>query len=264
MTVAIVIPTYNSGRTLRACLESIRCQTLQAAEVVLVDDVRTADDTRHIAREYGVRLIVSPAGTAQSRNEGVEASSAPLLLSIDSDMILPPHLAQEVVDTLGDRWLDALSIREETLAVNYWSRARALDKWGVETTGHGRALRAFTRAVFTAVEGFDPQLHAGEDLDFHLRVAASGARVGHIDSLSLFHDEGHLNLTQAWRKKYVYGKTLRAFERRHGRQLVDGLGSRIAAGVRRGMAVDPLAVPGFLTLKALEGVAGYLGRAQSN
>ncbi len=46
--VSIIIPAYNAATTIRATLKSVAAQTLQPAEVVVVDDGST-DDTLAIA-----------------------------------------------------------------------------------------------------------------------------------------------------------------------------------------------------------------------
>lgn len=257
--IAIVIPTFNSARTLRRCLESIRRQTLLPSEVIVVDDERTSDHTRDIAESFRCRLIVSSAGMAESRNIGIETSTPPILFSVDSDMVLSRDLLDELLRAFDDG-VEAVSIREEPLLNNYWSRGRALDKIAVERTGHGIAIRAFTRELYARIGGYDVSLESGEDLDFHRRAVAAEARVRHADHAYILHDEGAVTLLSAARKKYRYGLTLRAFETKHGHLLLAGMRDRLVAGVRIGMKRDPLAVPAFLSLKAAEGLGALIGR----
>jgi glycosyltransferase involved in cell wall biosynthesis len=258
--LAVIIPTYNSERTIRNCLASIARQMEKPAETVVVDDVRTTDRTRKIAECYGARVIVSAAGRAESRNVGVAATRCDYILSLDSDMILSEDLVLTIL-TQFKRGASGLIIPEIGIGEGYWARARAIDKAAVEHTRFGVALRAFTRATFDSVGGFDETLLAGEDLDFHERVVRSGASMRHLKTTYIKHDEGRLRLREAIRKKYWYGLTLPKFESKHGSQiLIRGFPARLMRGIRVGLRDDPRAVPGFIVLKGAEAIAGFSGR----
>jgi glycosyltransferase involved in cell wall biosynthesis len=260
--LAVVIPTFNSARSLRACLASLQQQTTHPAEVVVVDDELTTDETREIALGMGADLILSPANMAESRNVGCRSIKSPLILSIDSDMVLSRQLIEKVLSTFRDERVDALTIREYGGGVGYWAKCRALDKAVVETTGRGRALRAFRRDLFERLGGFDPTLPGWDDWDFTLRAQKAGARLTHLASASLEHDEGHLSLRAAASRKYVYGRCMRSFLRKHGpRPTFVDLPIRVMQGLTVGLREDPAAVPGFVFLKATDAAAILLGQA---
>jgi glycosyltransferase involved in cell wall biosynthesis len=257
--LSVVVPTVNSARTLARCLESVRAQEGSGVELIVVDDVRTSDATRSIALSYGARLIVSSAGMAESRNEGFRAARGSHFLSVDSDMVLPPDLQLALTRHFSN--VDALSICERAVGDGYWARARAMDKVAAEELGLARSIRAFSREVFFAVGGYDPNLEAGEDLDMHLRICASGAIVGHIHQPWIEHDEGRLTLGAAVAKKYRYGRTVGMFSAKHGlHPLIDGAARRVGQGIMMGLRSDPAAAPGFAVLKSAEWLAGLLGR----
>jgi len=263
--LAVIIPTFNSERTIRQCLESVTGQVPAPAEVVLVDDELTNDATREAAAEFGVTIRISPAGMSESRNIGVEMTSSEYILSLDSDMSTTPGLIAEIMSCFQSEKLDALSVAEAGTGSGYWARARAIDKKAVEATGFGRSLRAFTRSLFNAIGGYDRRLEAGEDADFHRRAVEHGARIGHIREPLIVHDEGLLTLGMVFSKKYRYGKTLRAFESKHGaRALRAGYLRRVLEGSATCIREDPLALPGFLALKTADATAGFLGRFESS
>jgi glycosyltransferase involved in cell wall biosynthesis len=95
-SVSVIIPTYNCGRFLAACLESVLQQTLPAAEVIVVDDGST-DDTAEVLARYGDRLTVieSPhAGYAAARNLGLARAHGTWIAFQDADDVaLPDRLA---------------------------------------------------------------------------------------------------------------------------------------------------------------------------
>lgn len=54
--VSVVVPTRNSVRTLRACLESIARQTYPRVETLVVDR-HSVDGTREMAESLGVKVL---------------------------------------------------------------------------------------------------------------------------------------------------------------------------------------------------------------
>ena len=78
---SITIPTLNAAATLRACLDSVTCQTFSNYEIIVVDGVST-DETLDIVNSYaptlGTRLIVHSGpdeGFVEAQNIGVSMSS---------------------------------------------------------------------------------------------------------------------------------------------------------------------------------------------
>jgi GT2 family glycosyltransferase len=200
---------------------------------------------------------------AESRNVGTRDTSSDLVLSVDSDMRLEDGLIAELVRAFDRAPIDAMTIQEAATGVGYWARARNIDKKSVEATGYGQSIRAFRRSLFDLVGGYDPSLEAGEDTDFHRRAMVAGARLAHIHAPRIFHEEGRLTLGSVIKKKRKYGRSLRAFELKHGMVLKKGYLLRVAVGIQIGIREDPLVAPGFAVLKAADALAGLLGRASS-
>lgn len=93
--ISIVIPTYNVGRYLSRCLDSVTAQTLTDFEALVVNDCST-DDSAAIAREYSlrdprIRLIDKPRneGTMLARRSGYEAARGEFVVFCDGDDIMP-------------------------------------------------------------------------------------------------------------------------------------------------------------------------------
>ena len=96
----VVIPSYNSERTIRSCLQCLmRQQTCIPFEVIVVDS--STDGTPEIIRAKFpfVHLIhVSErALPGRARNIGIQAARSNLILSTDSDCLVPPNWVQKMV-----------------------------------------------------------------------------------------------------------------------------------------------------------------------
>ncbi|MEM5829583.1 MAG: glycosyltransferase family 2 protein [Candidatus Aenigmatarchaeota archaeon] len=85
--VSIVIPTYNSEKTLAKCLESIKNQSYNNIEVIVVDS-SSSDRTVKISKEFGVDIIQTNWKLLGARYLGFEKSKGSFILMMDSDQIL--------------------------------------------------------------------------------------------------------------------------------------------------------------------------------
>ena len=88
--ISIIIPAYNSGKYLGACLDSVKGQLFTDWELIIVDD-GSSDDTGIIADSYAcsdsrIRVIhKTNGGVSAARNEGIEAARGRYLSFMDSD-----------------------------------------------------------------------------------------------------------------------------------------------------------------------------------
>ncbi|AEF97132.1 glycosyltransferase family 2 protein [Methanotorris igneus] len=55
--VSVIIPTYNSEKTIGICLESIKNQTYKNIEIIVVDKFSN-DNTVEIAKKYTDKVFV--------------------------------------------------------------------------------------------------------------------------------------------------------------------------------------------------------------
>lgn len=89
--------TWNSGKTLRRALESVKSCT----EILVIDGGST-DDTLKIAAEYGTKVFKQPTqgrsiqDFAAARNIGLEHTTQPWILSLDSDEYASEDLLSEI------------------------------------------------------------------------------------------------------------------------------------------------------------------------
>lgn len=93
MKVSVIIAAFNAQHYLKETLDSIKEQSIDDLEVILVDDGST-DDTLKIAREYARQysalkvLSQKNSGPAAARNLGMQKAKGDYLFFLDADDLL--------------------------------------------------------------------------------------------------------------------------------------------------------------------------------
>jgi len=93
--ISFVVPTRDSARTLDACLRSLRAQTHPDVEVIVVDNQST-DGTAEIARRHADQVVAWGPERSAQRNKGTACAAGDVVVFVDSDMVLEPHVAAAI------------------------------------------------------------------------------------------------------------------------------------------------------------------------
>ena len=211
--VSVIVPTKNNEVTIRQCLESIKAQTYHKIEVIVVDNYST-DKTREIAECFGFRFLLKGPERNPQRNFGAHQASGKYLLFIDSDMELSSEVVADCAAVAQNERVQAVIIPEVSFGEGFWTRCKALERSCYTAEETMDLARFFEKDVFDKVNGFDENLVGFDDRDLHFRVVAAGGRVGNASAL-IRHNEGRARLANLMRKKYLYGKTLHQYLRKH-------------------------------------------------
>ena len=92
--VSVIIPVYNAGQYLRACLDCVMNQTLRDIEIICVDD-GSEDSSPAIMREYHGRdkrirvLTQENRGAGPARNKGIGSAQGEYVCFLDADDCYP-------------------------------------------------------------------------------------------------------------------------------------------------------------------------------
>ena len=109
---SVIIPAFNSAKTLARAIESVRVQSWPVHEIIVVDDGST-DATADIARQFGdkVRLIQQEnSGVSVARNAGAAAATGDWLAFLDADdWYTPDRLKLHAEWIAEDSALDCLT-----------------------------------------------------------------------------------------------------------------------------------------------------------
>lgn len=108
---SVVIPVYNRAELLRGALESVRAQSCQDFEIVVVDDGSTDDPAKTAAAFADPRIRCvrqDNRGASAARNRGIDLARGRYVAFLDSDDCFLPHhlermarLLENTTDTAG-------------------------------------------------------------------------------------------------------------------------------------------------------------------
>ncbi|MBC7708009.1 glycosyltransferase family 2 protein [Polaromonas sp.] len=110
MKISIVIPVYNEGEHLAACLSAIADQTVTPYEVIVVDNNST-DHTITVANRYSFVTVLRQRrqGVVHARNKGFDAATGDVIGRIDADTVVNADWVASLQQLFADESLDAVS-----------------------------------------------------------------------------------------------------------------------------------------------------------
>ena len=255
--IAAVAIGRNEGARLLACLASLRGQI---GTMVYVDS-GSSDGSVAAAREAGVSVVEldmsTPFTAARARNAGFRraievAPDTEFVQFLDGDCELDPDWIAtahrflreepEVAIVCGRR-------REKFPEASHWNRMidREWDRPAGDTAACGGDALV-RRAAFEAVEGYRPDLIAGEEPEMCYRMRQTGWRIHRLASEMTRHDAALTRFSQWWQRARRTGHTYAEGAAIHG----SGPERYKVAELRRsllwGLGVPLLALAGALLI----------------
>jgi N-acetylglucosaminyl-diphospho-decaprenol L-rhamnosyltransferase len=242
--VAVVIVTYNSASEIGECLDALRF--VSDIEVVVVDNA-SADRTCEEVARRSVRYIsnIRNRGFAAGVNQGVAATTAPLvlLLNPDAQLVTGLQLMADLLETRGTGAVGGMLVGSDnqpqrgfmarnlptplTLIlevfginhlwpgnpVNWHYRCLGLDPMTSAAVDQpAGAFLMFRRAVWESLGGFDERFAPiwFEDVDFCARIKNAGFKTWYEPAAVVKHSGSHSirPLSVENRQRYWYGSLL--------------------------------------------------------
>ena len=197
INVSVIIPAYNSGKTLEATLDSVLAQTCPAWEAIIVDDGST-DNTALLVEKYSakdprIKLVRQEnQGVSEARNTAIRLATHDWLLFLDSDDFIAPEYLEKmtgVIDSNVDQVVGGWTYVDRdgnNLVANYLNQIDLFDQL---TRRCVFAIHAciVKKSIVTEVGGFDGSLKICEDWDLWQKIARTGARVKEVREVLAFY-----------------------------------------------------------------------------
>jgi glycosyltransferase involved in cell wall biosynthesis len=186
--VSVVIAVYNRAHVLGRAIQSVRAQTFQDLELLVVDD-GSLDGSAEVVAPFDdprIRVVRLPRnrGVSRARNTGILEARGSLVAFLDSDdEWLPEKLERQVAcfpqPPAGDDGLVSCRyVRHNDLTHRIAAPTRPIPRGDpFDQIVHGRAplpsCVVMPRAAVEAVGGLDEALPAFADYELWLRLAAT-------------------------------------------------------------------------------------------
>ncbi len=245
-TVSIVIPVYNAGRFLWACVNSVRNQTFTDWEAILVDDGSTdksvgiCDKVVHDEPRFSV-IHKENGGVSSARNAGIEAARGRYLVFLDADDLLAPTFLEKMIGAAETYGTDLVICSYERFRGD-WTQKYVFTRFSLVLMKERTQFLAVYTDSRTNLFGvsiwaklyrmeyiragnlrFDPEITYEEDCDFNVRYLESVNSVAAIGDILYRYRQSDDTLSKAYRKDTF-------------RFLVHGFQERLALLERNGMA----------------------------
>ena len=201
---SLIIPVYNRPQEVDELLESLKSQSIEDFEVVVVED-GSKDDCKSIVEGYkdDFNLLyykIANSGPGTARNFGAGKASGEWFIFLDSDTLIPEGYLESINDFIQSDSVDAFGgadrDRDDFLpiqkAISY-SMTSFLTTGGIR--GSKKSLEKFKprsfnmgikKLVFEKLGGFG-KMRYGEDIDFSLRIEKANFKTAYIAGAFVYH-----------------------------------------------------------------------------
>ena len=267
--ITVVIPTYDSERTIEKCLLSIKKQTYPNTDIVAVDsiyyDKEKQDRCKNIIEKYARYFQDGPERSIQ-RNRGIKEAKGEYILVIDQDMYLTENVVKDCYTMISSGNYIALTIPEVSIGEGFWTKCVALERYVSVflEDGMNECCRFFKKNDARKIGCYDPTIVGMEDSDFHYKMQARG-KIGKIKSY-IYHDEGRTKFFSRVKKKYYYSVAFREYLKRYPNITVKQFFPFKKAYIKHWklFVKNPITTVGVIILRSAEIIAGFLGLVLKN
>lgn len=109
--VSIIVPVYNSEKTLNRCIDSLIAQTYSNIEIIIINDGSTDKSGKiceeYVQKDYRIKLINQQnRGVSVARNKGLESSNGEFICFVDSDDYVSEKFVENLYITIVENDVD--------------------------------------------------------------------------------------------------------------------------------------------------------------
>lgn len=209
--VSIIIPMYNSEKTLGRCIKSVIEQTYKNIEIILIDD-GSIDNSISLAKKYAqidLRIKVyskKNGGPSSARNYGINRASGDFITFVDADDYIHKNMIYEMINEVEQSndsivfcgnyeiWKDNIDERllfleeDKTLNKSITMREIAIGRAGLVC-----CKLISSNIIIDHNIKFDENINMCEDLIFYLEVSKYAKYFKNISKALYYYDRTNEN-----------------------------------------------------------------------
>jgi glycosyltransferase involved in cell wall biosynthesis len=205
--ISIITITFNSEKTIKCTLDSIKKQAYKNLEYIIIDG-GSKDSTLNILNEYKdlISIIISEPdnGISNAMNKGIKLATGRLIGIIHSDDLLADNalnfLKNSYEEGINVFYGDELVMDENNNPMHILKASDKLSdfKWGFCINQPASFVTKETYDVFGL---YDENLKNCMDYDFFFRLYRAGCKFKHINEVLAYYRCGGTN--QKYRRKTI-------------------------------------------------------------
>ena len=190
--ISVIIPHFNQNNYLNHALKSLKLQSYQDFETIIIDDAsskKSAHRVETLVKKYKCKLIINNKrkGPGHCRNIGINQARGKYILCLDSDDVLPNYSLLEMVVTLENnpcygfvygnyQYFDYKNYLEKRQKYNFYNLLK--ENYIIVTS-------LFQKILWQECGGFDEDMDGYEDWDFWINLGKNGWYGFYLDRVLL-------------------------------------------------------------------------------
>ncbi len=226
--VTVIVPLYNGEKYLSKCLDSLKSQTLQDIEIILVDDGSTdrsgeiCDKYASIDSKFNVLHRIN-GGSAMARQTGLDAAKGEYIIVCDSDDWIEPNIYEKLYHKAKETNADIVlcgyyaeynngkSIQCQTI---FKEQNGIVDNFDFLKRGAGSSwVKLVRKSLFEETQSrYEPGINLSEDALIIYKLMRGNPKVVQIKD-NLYHYRrlfgaqsytNHINMNHIYQLRYTY------------------------------------------------------------
>jgi len=221
---SIIIRSFNEEKHIGKLLKGIQKQTIfESIEIILVDSGST-DDTVHIARDHGVKIVnIRPEDFSFGKaiNIGCESANGQYLLFASAHVYpLYTDWVEKMIAPFKNNKIALVYGRQVGNEVSKYSEHQLFKKWFPEKSNYDQNIpfcnnaNAVVRKALWEEQPYDEQLTGLEDLDWATKIQSKGYVIAYeaFAPIVHVHEETPSRIKNRYRREAIALKNIRPEE----------------------------------------------------
>lgn len=203
--ISVIVPAHNEESYIRQTLHSLKNQTFQNFETIVVTNGCTDKTEEMVRKRVGKNVLhfsMAQANVSRARNYGADKASGNILLFLDADTTLEEDALQKINNEFTKEHNTAtflLNYDVSNFKMNFISGLK-------NTHNRSKFVKTFCGSLicwkeqFEKVQGFDPERIIGEHYDLRTRLGGNYTVINSkvTTSARRFERWGLLKVVKTW------------------------------------------------------------------